>query len=400
MQRERIVVVGGGLAGLRTVEELRSAGYPGGLVLIGSESRPPYDRPPLSKQLMVGALDDTTLRAELGSLEADVRLGELATEVGEGVLRTERAEYAFDGLVLATGARPVALPGSGRQRFLRTIDDALALRQALLPGTRVGIVGAGWIGAELATAAAARGCRVTVIESGSTPLAMALGPEVGARTAGWYAQARVELVLGAAVTSIDDGGLRLAGDRFLAFDEVVVAVGVRPEVGWLESSGLELDNGVAVDAELRSSRPGVFAVGDCAAFWSGRFGRRMRPEHWDTALRAPSVVAANLLGGHERYDPVPYFWSEQFGRMLQYVGDHKSASRVIWRGDTGGPTWSACWLAGDPRGSERLVAVLAVGSPRDLQQGRRLIEAARPVDPELLADPALALRDAARAATG
>src|SRR5215472_4974774 len=236
MQRERIVVVGGGLAGLRTVEELRSAGYAGGLVLIGSESRPPYDRPPLSKQLMVGALDDTTLRAELGSLEADVRLGELATEVGEGVLRTERAEYAFDGLVLATGARPVALPGSGRQRFLRTIDDALALRQALLPGTRVGIVGAGWIGAELATAAAARGCRVTVIESGSTPLAMALGPEVGARTAGWYAQARVELVLGAAVTSIDDGGLRLAGDRFLAFDEVVVAVGVRPEVGWLESS--------------------------------------------------------------------------------------------------------------------------------------------------------------------
>ena len=193
----------------------------------------------------------------------------------------------------------------------------------------------------------------------------------------------------------------LADGRFLAFDEVVVAVGVRPEVGWLESSGLVLDNGVAVDAELRSSRPGVFAVGDCAAFWSGRFGRRMRPEHWDTALRAPSVVAANLVGGHERYDPVPYFWSEQFGRMLQYVGDHKSASRVIWRGDTGGPTWSACWLAGDPRGGERLVAVLAVGSPRDLQQGRRLIEAARAVDPELLADPAIALRDAAGgAATG
>jgi 3-phenylpropionate/trans-cinnamate dioxygenase ferredoxin reductase component len=398
MRRERIVVVGGGLAGLRTVEELRSAGYPGGLVLLGSESRPPYDRPPLSKQLMAGAVDDTTLRAELGSLEADVRLGELATEVGEGVVRTERAEYAFDRLVLATGARPVALPGSGRQRFLRTIDDALDLRQVLLPGTRLGIVGAGWIGAELATAAAARGCQVTVIESASAPLAMAIGPEVGARTTGWYAQAGVDLVLGAAVTSIDDGGLRLAGGRFLSFDEVVVAVGVRPEVGWLESSGLELDNGVAVNAELRSSRPGVFAVGDCAAFWSGRFGRRMRPEHWDTALRAPSVVAANLLGGHERYDPVPYFWSEQFGRMLQYVGDHKNASRVIWRGDTGGPTWSACWVAGDARGGERLVAVLAVGSPRDLQQGRRLIEAARPVDPELLADPAIALRDAARGA--
>ena len=400
MRPERIVVVGGGLAGLRTLEELRSAGYPGGLVLIGAESRPPYDRPPLSKQLMAGAVDDTTLRAELDSLGVEVRLGELATDVGDRVLRTERAEYTFDGLVLATGARPVALPGPGQQRFLRTLDDALELRALLQPGTRLGIVGAGWIGAELATAAAARGCRVTVIEGGSAPLAMAIGAEVGARTTGWYAQAGVELVLGATVTSVDHGGLLLANDEFLAFDEVVVAIGVRPDVGWLASSGLVLDNGVAVDAELRSSRPGIYAVGDCAAFWSGRFGRRMRPEHWDTALRAPAVVAANLLGGHERYDPVPYFWSEQFGRMLQYVGDHRNATRIVWRGDADGPAWSACWLGEGPLGGERLVAVLALGAPRDLQQGRRLIESARTVDPDLLADPATALRDAARSTAG
>jgi NADPH-dependent 2,4-dienoyl-CoA reductase/sulfur reductase-like enzyme len=399
MQRDRIVVVGGGLAGLRTVEELRSAGYSGGLVLIGAETRPPYDRPPLSKQLMAGALDDTTLRAELDSLGAEVRLGERATEVGEGVVRTEHADYAFDGLVLATGARPVALPGPGRQRFLRTMDDALEIRRALLPGAKLGIVGAGWIGAELATAAAARGCQVTVIEGRSAPLAMAIGAEVGGRTAPWYAQAGVELILDAAVTSVEVGGLLLADAGFMAFDEVVVAVGVRPDVGWLESSHLDLDNGVAVDEELRSSRPGVYAVGDCAAFWSVRFGRRMRPEHWDTALRAPTCVAANLLGGHERYDPVPYFWSEQFGRMLQYVGDHRNATRIVWRGDASGPAWSACWLAEGPLGGERLVAVLAVGAPRDLQQGRRLIEAARTVDADRIADPATALRDAARDGT-
>jgi len=383
------VVVGAGLAGLRTVEELRSAGFAGQITMIGAETRPPYDRPPLSKQLMAGKVDDTSLREELDSLGARVRLGERAELLSQGVVRTDQGEYSFDRLAIATGARPIALPGPGRQRFLRSIDDALALRALLKPGLRLAIIGAGWIGAELATAAVAKGCAVHVVEAGPAPLAVAIGAEVGSRTARWYAEAGVDLVLDQRVESVQDGGLSLAGGGWLAADEIVTAVGVRPEVGWLESSGIMLENGVAVDEQLRSSMPGVYAVGDCAAFWSGRFARRLRTEHWDGALRAPAVLAANLAGGSERYDPVPYFWSEQFGRMLQYVGHHAGADRLIWRGDPEQAKWAVCWLVG-----QRLIAVLTVDLPKDLMQGRRLIDAGATVDQAKVADPTVPLRDA------
>jgi 3-phenylpropionate/trans-cinnamate dioxygenase ferredoxin reductase subunit len=386
---ERIVVAGGGLAGLRTAEELRARGYAGAVTLVGAEDRPPYDRPPLSKRLMAGQLDDTTLREDVQTLGLELRLGETATGLDDGVLRTDRGEHRFDRLVLATGATPVRLPGPGGQRFLRTMDDALALRARLRPGLRLAIIGAGWIGAELATAAAARGCRVTVVEAAAAPLAAALGAEIGGLTAGWYAAAGVELRLGQAVDSVQPGGLALADGGWLAADEVVTAVGVRPATAWLEGSGVTLDNGVAADEQLRTSVPGVFAVGDCAAFWSLRYRRRLRFEHWDVALRAPAVVAANLAGAAEVYDPVPYFWSEQFGRMVQYVGHHGGADRMLLRGDPAAPKWGVCWLA-----AGALVALLAVDAPRDLAQGRRLIEAGAMVDPARLADPAVPLRDA------
>jgi 3-phenylpropionate/trans-cinnamate dioxygenase ferredoxin reductase component len=386
---ERIVVVGGGLAGLRTVEELRARGYAGAVTLVGAEARPPYDRPPLSKRLMAGELDDTTLREDLDTLGLNVRLGETATGLEAGVLRTDRGEHRFDRLVLATGATPAGLPGDGAQRFLRTLDDALALRARLRPGLRLAIVGAGWIGAELATAAAARGCRVTVVEAAAAPLAAAVGVEVGVLTAGWYAAAGVELRLGQAVDAVRPGGLALAGGGWLDADEVVTAVGVRPAVGWLAGSGVVLDNGVAADEQLRTSVPGVFAVGDCAAFWSLRYRRRLRFEHWDVALRAPAALAANLIDGAQAYDPVPYFWSEQFGRMIQYAGFHGHADRMLLRGDPAAPRWAVCWLAGGA-----LAALLAVDSPRDLAQGRRLIESGAAVDPLRLADPAIPVRDA------
>jgi 3-phenylpropionate/trans-cinnamate dioxygenase ferredoxin reductase component len=405
---ERIVVVGGGLAGLRTMEELRAAGYRGGLTLIGSEARPPYDRPPLSKAFLAGAVKDTSLRgpADLDALGARIMLGERAEELGDGVLRTDLGEYPFDRLVIATGARPISLPGSGRQRFLRSFDDALELREQLVAGARLVIVGAGWIGAELATAAVAQGCQVTVVEAGVAPLAGAVGAEVGAVTVAWYEQAGIELLLGQAVTAVADGGLELAAGGWLAADVVVTAVGVRPEVGWLESAGVLLGNGVVVDDRLESSVAGVYAVGDCAAFWSGRFNRRMRPEHWDAALRAPATVAVNVLGGDERYDPVPYFWSEQFGRMLQFAGEHRGATDLVWRGDTTAASWSACWLAGngDERGEggaggeasgRRLVAMLTTGRPRDFAQGRRIIEAGTLVNPGKLADTEVSVSAAA-----
>jgi NADPH-dependent 2,4-dienoyl-CoA reductase/sulfur reductase-like enzyme len=409
MRVERVVIAGAGLAGLRAAEELRAGGYTGGITMIGAEPRPPYDRPPLTKKFMTGQLDDTTLRPDMTALGVDLRLGEAATGLGAGVLGTDRGEYGFDALVVATGAAPVRLPGGGPQRVLRTLDHALALRSALRPGTKLAVVGAGWIGAELATSAALRGCQVSVVEAAPTPLAAALGTDVGAQTVPWYAAAGVELRLGQPVESVEPGGLALPGGGWLAADEVVTAVGVRPEVGWLAGSGVLLENGVAVDAGLRTTVPGIYAAGDCAAFASGRYRRRLRVEHWDSALHAPAVVAANLLGGDERYDPVPYFWSEQFGRMVQYAGHHTAADRLVWRGDPGRADvrgeaarggqsggWSACWLAGagGPGAGERLVAVLAVGRPRDLLQGRRLIAAGGPVDPARLADPAVPLRDA------
>ncbi len=381
---EKTIVVGAGLAGLRTVEELRQRGFGGKIALAGAEQRPPYDRPPLSKKVLTEAEPpDPSLRADFTALDVEFTPGRTVASLdGLG---------PWDHLVIATGATPISLPGPGAQRFLRTYDDALALRGLLKPGLRLAIVGAGWIGAELATAAAGHGCEVTVVEAGPAPVAAALGAEVGALTARWYAEAGVDLLTGVAVESVEAGGLALAGGSWIEADEVVTAVGVRPAVGWLAGSGIELSNGVAVDASLRASIPGAYAVGDCAAFLSRRFGRRLRFEHWDVALHAPEVVAANILGGQAEYDPVPYFWSEQFGRMVQYAGHHADAASLIMRGDPGQDAkWSVCWLSAD----RRLVAILTVDRPRDLLQGRRLIAEAVVMDPTRLHDPAVPPRDA------
>ena len=388
---ERVIIVGGGLAGLRTAETLRSQGYEGGLTLVGAEPHAPYDRPPLSKAVLRGDTDDTTVAADLAALGCETLLGARATGLGDE-LETTGGPLAFDGLVVATGATPIRLPGDGPQHVLRTIDDALALRAALRPGVRLVVVGAGWIGAEVATAAVAAGCRVTVAEAADAPLAGAVGAEAGARTAPWYAEAGVELRHGVKVAAVGAGGLELAGGGSIEADVVLTGIGVRPETGWLEGSGLALENGVAVDEGMRASRPGVFAVGDCAAWWSPRFGRRLRVEHWDTALNAPEAVAANLLGGERAYDAVPYFWSEQFGRMVQYAGHHPAGDTTVWRGDPDSGPWSLCWLAG-----ERLVAILTVDRPRDLLQGRRLIAAGAAVDAGRLADPEVPVKATVRA---
>jgi len=420
---ERIVVTGAGLAGLRTVVSLRERGYTGRITLLGAEERPPYDRPPLSKKVLTEGIDPS-LEADFGALDVDFRPGEEAVSLDAPARAVVTArvpvpaplqgganheKYPFDDLVIATGATPVTLPGPGRQRVLRTYDDALALRGLLRsaqsrPALRLAIVGAGWIGAELATAAAAAGAEVTVVEAGPTPLAAVFGAGIGSLFAPWYAEAGVSLRTGVAVESVEAGGLVLAGGGWLPADEVVTAVGVRPAVGWLAGSGLVLENGVVVDEGLRASLPGVYAAGDCANFASELFGTRLRVEHWDSALRAPEVVAANMLGGAEVYDPVPYFWSEQFGRMVQYVGHHGPADRLVWRGDPAEPKWTACWLApaapaagagdGPAGGGGRLTALLTVGRPRDMVQARRLIAARTVLDPARLADPAVPVKNA------
>lgn len=392
---ERVIVVGGGLAGVRSVEALRAKGYEGELTLVSAEPHRPYDRPPLSKAVLLGDSDDTTVDADWDALHCDLRLGERATGLtlapaGGGTLHTTAARLPFDGLVIATGATPITLPGDGPQHVLRTIDDARRLRERLRPGARIAIVGAGWIGAEVATAAAAKGCAVTVVEAADAPLANAIGAQIGAHTAPWYARAGVRLLTGVKVAAVERGGLALADGGRIDADEVVVGVGVRPELGWLEGSGIEVDGGVLVDESMRTGVPGVVAVGDCAAWWSRRYGRRMLVEHWDTALNAPEVAAAALLGQDAVYDAVPYFWSEQFGRMVQYAGHHLSAERLVYRGDPAADAqWAACWFTGD-----RLEAIVTVDRPRDLVQARRIITAGSSMDVDAVADPAVPLRKA------
>jgi NADPH-dependent 2,4-dienoyl-CoA reductase/sulfur reductase-like enzyme len=379
-----IVVAGAGLAGLQTVLALREQGYDGRLTLLGAEDEPPYDRPPLTKELLRGEVDATTFEADWAELDVDLRLSTRATSVGDGVLATDNGDVAYDRLVLATGAEPVRLPGADTALTLRTGEDALRLRRELRPGARLVIVGAGWIGAEVATAAVAAGAEVTVVEGLDAPLAGALPPEIGARTASWWTGADVRL--GSRVDAVEPGAVHLVGGDRVAADVVLLAVGARPTT--VPGVALTPDGAVAVDGQLRTSRPGVLAVGDCASWESSRYGTRMLVEHWDNALRAPSVAAANALGGSQVWDPVPYFWSEQWGRMLQYAGHHPAADRLVWRED--GERWAAFWLAG-----ERLVAALTVDRPRDFVQARRLMERGAAVDPALLVDPAVAVKAAA-----
>lgn len=378
----RIVVVGAGLAGARTCQELRRQGYDGELTLLGAEPHPPYDRPPLSKALLRGDVDDTTLEVDL---DADVRLASPVTSVRPGVVTTVDGEVGWDGLVVATGAAPIGLPGEGA-RTLRTVDDARALRDALRPGARIVIVGAGWIGAEVATTAAARGCHVTVIEASGHPIAAAPGA-IGRHTIPWYADAGVELLLGAKVSRADHDAVTMADNHRLDADLVLVAVGVRPRLDWLADSGVEVGVGVRTDASLRASLPRVVAVGDCLERYSPRLGRHVRLEHWDDALRAPTVAATTLLGGDAIYDPVPYVWSEQFGRYVQWVG-WASGPPTVWRGSPDEAAWAAAWL--DETGA--LIGFLGVDRQRDAVQARKAIAAGLRPDPARLADPHVQVR--------
>jgi NADPH-dependent 2,4-dienoyl-CoA reductase/sulfur reductase-like enzyme len=387
---DHVVVVGAGLAGVRSVEALRAHGFAGRITLVGEEPHRPYDRPPLSKAVLLGQTDSTVVDSDLEALDVRLCLGIAAKGLRDGVVETTEGELDYDGLVIATGASPIRLRGEGCQHVLRTIDDALALRARLVPGTRIVVIGAGWIGAEVATAAAKAGCAVTVIEAGEAPLAAALGVAAGGYTAPWYGRAGVELRLGAMVGSVDPDGVTLMSGARIEADVILTCVGVRPAVDWLKGSAVAVEDGVVVDEHLRTSLANVVAVGDCANWWSRRFGRRMRVEHWDTALGAPDTAAATLLGEVAVYDPVPYFWSEQFGHMVQFAGHRGAGERLLLRGDPlRDEKWAMCWLTGE----DRLAAILTVDRPRDLVQGRRVVEGGQRLDVSRLTDPVVTLRD-------
>ncbi|MER5887691.1 FAD-dependent oxidoreductase [Streptomyces sp. NPDC001941] len=396
--QQRVVIVGAGMAGVQTAVALREQGHRGPVTLIGAEPHPPYDRPPLSKAVLLGKAEGSAFDIDFDALGIELLLGVEVTGLRAGAheVDTSRGPVAYDSLVLATGADPVNLPGADGVpgvHLLRTLDDARRLRPVLDAGGDVVVVGAGWIGAEFATAAREAGCAVTVVEAADRPLAGALPAEVAAPMADWYAQSGAELLVNARVERVAPGEVLLSDGRALPASAVVVGIGARPATGWLAGSGVALgpDGSVVADERLRTSLPDVYAVGDCVSFPSARYGVRLLVHHWDNALQGPRAVAADIAGETEAaYDPVPYFWSEQFGRFVQYAGHHGDGDLLVRRGDPAEAAWSVAWLR-----DGALVALLAVGRPRDLAQGRKLIESATALDPALVADPAVPLKSAA-----
>ncbi|MDT9694445.1 FAD-dependent oxidoreductase [Streptomyces sp. P17] len=385
------------MAGVQTAVALREQGFTGSVRVIGAEPHQPYDRPPLSKAVLLGKAEGSAFDVDFEALGIELGLGRevLGVRPADHELDTAEGPVPYDVLVLATGAEPIRLPGAegiAGVHLLRTLDDAERLRPVLVRQHDIVVVGAGWIGAEFATAAREAGCSVTVVEAADRPLAGALPAEVAAPMAAWYADSGAELRTHARVARVEPGAVVLDDGSRLPAGAVVVGIGARPVTAWLAGSGIELgaQGEVVADDHLRTSAPGIYAVGDCASFPSARYGERLLVHHWDNALQGPRTVAADIIGEAPLvYDPVPYFWSEQFGRFVQYAGHHASADMTLWRGDPTGPAWTVCWLR-----EGRLVALLAVGRPRDLAQGRRLIESGTRMDPALLEDPARPLKKA------
>jgi 3-phenylpropionate/trans-cinnamate dioxygenase ferredoxin reductase subunit len=268
---------------------------------------------------------------------------------------------------------------------LRSLDDAHALRAVLRRNVDVVVLGAGWVGAEVASSAADIGCAVRVVEPQAAPVSRSLGLAVGQQLVPWYSESGVELLLDRRVVGASGREVRLDDGGVLPADVIVIGVGVVPSTEWLAGGPVELDaaGGIVVDEFLQSvTARAVYALGDCASYPSRRYATRLRPEHWTNAKLAGDTVAGNVLGTPTSHDPVPYFWSKQFGRMLQYSGHHAADDEVVWRGDPSGQRWSACWLRdGQP------TAVLAVNRPRDVADARRLLPDGATFDVALLADP-------------
>lgn len=386
--RSRLVVVGASLAGLRAVEAARAAGWEGWVTLIGAEAHPPYDRPPLSKALLEpGAPSEVTPLRSVQDLhhEIDVQalLGAPATRLEADAHRLWVGDnpFEYDALVIATGSRPIMIPGAealAGVTALRTHQDAVAVREALDRGARTVVIGAGFIGSEVASAARKRGLPVTIVEKLPVPLGRALGTGPGEMCADLHRAAGTELRLGVGVSRLlDDGqgnvtGVLLDDDSVLPADLVVVGVGVRPATEWLESSGIALherDRGILCSDTLATSLPDVWAAGDVVHFPNSVFdGDLMRPEHWTNAAEQGGLAARNAVGTDvpAALQAVPYFWSDWYGHRLQFVGT-PSADEVVAIGPPG-PGALVLYRRGD-----RLVGTFGIDRQRDIMKFRRRI---------------------------
>jgi NADPH-dependent 2,4-dienoyl-CoA reductase/sulfur reductase-like enzyme len=381
---QRVVVAGGSLAGLRTVEALRRGGYDGRVTVLCAERELPYDRPPLSKEVLAGKWDPARVALRkpesYAELDVDWRLATPATGLdlaGRAVVAgAERVP--FDALVIATGATPRRLPGASPRgvHVLRTLEDCLAIRDAFDAGARVAVVGAGFIGGEVAATARARGLEVTLIEALPVPLERQLGAAMGSEVAALQRDSGVDVRLGLGVTGFAGGerveGVCLADGSVVPADVVVVGIGVVPEVGWLAGSGLALADGVRCDERCRASAPGVYAAGDVACWLNPRYGVPMRVEHWTHATEQADAAVASLLAGEgpcEHFAPVPYFWSDQHGVKIQLAGRiHPGDELHVVDGSLKERRFVALYAR-----AGRVTAVLGWNRPRLVMQYRKAI---------------------------
>ena len=379
-----VVIVGASLGGLRTASALRRLGFHGRITLVGDEPHLPYDRPPLSKEVLTGEKqpDDTFFRTPefFEGQGIDLRLGSQAVAL-DGDSRTitfvtgERLDY--DAAVIATGARPRRLPGGGAipgVHVMRTLDDSTAISSSFDDARHLVVVGAGFIGSEVAASARSRGVEVTIIEAADQPLVAAVGAEVGERCAGLHGLYGAELRCGVGVAGIEEwsGGLAvvLTNGTGVPCDVVVVGIGVIPNIEWLEGSGIETDRAVLCDQYMRTSLPDVYALGDLASWYNPRFGRRMRVEHWTNTVEQAALVARNILADDDPtpYAGIPYFWSDQYGHRLQLVGLASQDEVVFVQDPPGEPALLALYRRGD-----RLGGAFTIDRMVPLMKMRRLL---------------------------
>jgi 3-phenylpropionate/trans-cinnamate dioxygenase ferredoxin reductase subunit len=397
----RFVILGASLAGAKAAETLRKEGFEGSVALVGEEPERPYERPPLSKEYLRGEAGPEKLYVHAdGFYEAngiDLRLSSPVTslDVGDQSVSLASGErLGYDSLLLCTGARPrrLVLPGAERPGvyYLRDMASSATLREAIKAASRAVIVGAGWIGCEVAASARQLGAEVTIVETAELPLQKVLGPEMGQFYRDVHRDHGVEMHFGvppeAVVGPAAAEGVRLADGRTVPGDIVIVGIGAEPRAELAEQAGLETGNGVLTDEYLETSRPGVFAAGDVANSFHPLFGQRVRLEHWSAARNQGPVAARNMLGRHEPYTRVPYFYSDQYEVGMEYSGHAPSWDEVIFRGDVDGREFIVFWVK-----DGRVAAGMNVNIWDVSGQISDLVASRRPVDTKKLADPDVSL---------
>jgi 3-phenylpropionate/trans-cinnamate dioxygenase ferredoxin reductase component len=405
MATERtFVIVGASLAGAKAAETLREEGFDGRIVLLGAEAERPYERPPLSKDYLRGEAEgrpyvhteafyaENMIDLRTSTTVTGIDLNPSAVMIGDG----ERLSY--DRLLLTTGAEPrrLSVPGAELEgiHYLRELADSEAIGDQLTAGARVVVIGAGWIGAEVAASARQRNCEVTIIERATVPLERVLGPEVGAIYRDIHTDHGVRFLGGTGLEALEGADrverVRTSTGETIDADLVVVGVGVAPRVGLAESAGIEVENGILVSEHLESSLPGVFAAGDVANAHHPHYGQRIRVEHWANALEQGPAVARSMLAKGPPYDKIPYFFSDQYDVGMEYGGYATSWDEVVFRGDVKGREFIAFWLEGG-----RIAAGMNVNVWDVNERIQTLIRSGTPVDAKRLADPDVPLEELA-----